>query len=127
MRFLWIILLFIPLFSQAQSPLEVAQAQLDAYNNQDIDAFAAVFAEDAEVYRNIGDTIPSMVGRDQIHQRYGSMFESNPDNKSTLMGRMVQGNFVFDHEYITGRNEPFKLMAIYEVEDGLIVRCWFAR
>ncbi len=107
--------------------MEVAQAQLDAYNNQDIDAFAAVFAEDAEVYRNIGDTIPSMVGRDQIHQRYGSMFESNPDNKSTLMGRMVQGNFVFDHEYITGRNEPFKLMAIYEVEDGLIVRCWFAR
>jgi len=39
--------LSLPQISLAQKlPVEVAQAQLDAYNAQDIDAFAAVFADD---------------------------------------------------------------------------------
>jgi len=109
------------------SPLVVVQKQLDAYNAQNIDEFAAVFAEDAEVYMNIGDTVPAMKGRAEIHERYGAMFRNNPQNKSTLMGRMVQGNFVFDHEWITGRDAEFKIVAIYEVVDGLIVRAWFVR
>ena len=84
--------------AQSKDPVAVVQRQLDTYNAQDIDAFAAVFAEDAKVYSNLGDSVPSMIGRDEIHQRYGAMFKANPDNKSTLLGRMVQGNFVFDHE-----------------------------
>jgi hypothetical protein len=127
MRSLLFAFIFLPAFCLAQKPVEVAQAQLDAYNEQDIDAFAEVFAENAEVFMNLGDSVPTMVGREVIRERYGKMFKDNPDNKSTLIGRMVQGNFVFDHEYITGRNEPFQLMAIYEVEGGKIVRCWFAR
>lgn len=110
-----------------QDPVKVVQAQLDAYNNQDVDAFAAVFAEDAKLYMNLGDTEPTMTGRDEIRRRYGAMFEANPENKSTLIGRMTQGNFVFDHEWITGRETPITIMAIYEVEDGKIIRCWFPR
>ena len=117
----------IQVFAQETSPLEVVQMQLDRYNAQDIDGFAAVFAEDAEIYMNIGDSIPAMVGRDEIHDRYGKMFRENPENKSILKGRMVQGNFVFDHEWITGRDSEFQIVAIYEVHDGLIVRAWFAR
>lgn len=120
--------LSLPQISLAQKlPVEVAQAQLDAYNAQDIDAFAAVFAVKAEVYMNLGDTVPAMLGREAIHQSYGAMFAANPNNKSTLIGRMVQGNFVFDHEHITGRDKPLQIMAIYEVEQGEIVRCWFVR
>ncbi|MGB6036325.1 MAG: nuclear transport factor 2 family protein, partial [Cryomorphaceae bacterium] len=93
-------LLYILCFSAttlfAQEPVEVVQAQLDAYNDQDADAFAAVFAEDAKLYLNLGDTEPTMTGRDEIRRRYGAMFEANPENKSTLIGRMTQGNFVFD-------------------------------
>jgi len=76
---------------------------------------------------NLGDTVPTMKGRDAIHKSYGAMFAANPNNKSILIGRMVQGNFVFDHEYITGRDKPLQIMAIYEVEQGEIVRCWFVR
>lgn len=131
-RFLCFSLLICTVFafhsSHAQpTPVEVAQAQLDAYNAQDIDAFAAVFAEGAEVFMNLGDTVPSMRGRAEIHRRYGKMFADHPNNKSTLIGRMVQGRFVFDHEYITGRDQPLQIMAIYEVEDGMILRCWFVR
>ncbi len=112
---------------EPKSPLEVVQEQLDTYNAQDIDGFANVFAEDAEVFINLGDSSATFVGREEIRKRYGEMFRENPTNKSTLMGRMVHGNFVIDHEYITGRSNPFKLMAIYEVRNGFIQRCWFAR
>jgi hypothetical protein len=113
--------------AQDTSPLEVVQRQLDAYNAQDIDGFASVFAEDAEIFRNIGETEPTMKGRDAIHAGYGKIFRENPQNKSTLLGRMVQGNFVFDHEWITGRDNTFKIVAIYEIKDGFISRAWFAR
>jgi len=111
----------------AQEPVEVVQAQLDAYNNQDINAFAAVFSPDAKLYLSLGDTVPTISGREEIRRRYGEMFQANPNNRSTLIGRMTQGNFVFDHEWITGRDEPLKIMAIYEVEEGLIIRGWFPR
>ena len=113
--------------AQQIEPLAVVQKQLDTYNAQDIDAFAAVFSENAEIFMNIGDKEPSMKGRNEIHERYGKMFEENPENKSTLKGRMIQGNFVFDHEHITGRNGAFEIVAIYEVKEGMIVRAWFVR
>ena len=110
-----------------ESPLEVVQKQLDTYNAQDLEGFVNVFAEDAQVFVNLGDSVASMTGRAEIKARYGAMFKANPENKSILKGRMVEGNFVIDHEYIVGRDEPFTLIAIYEVKNGLIQRCWFAR
>jgi hypothetical protein len=113
--------------THGRSPLATAQAQLDAYNAQDVDAFAAVFAENATIYQRIGDTIPSMQGREEIRKRYAALFAQYPNNYSTLTGRLVQGNYVMDHEYLTGRGEPVSIVAIYEVEAGEIIRCWFLR
>ena len=127
LAFLVLLLGIHPAFGKDNTPLAVVQRQLDTYNAQDIDGFAAVFSEDAEVFRNIGDSEPSIKGREAIHAAYGKLFRDNPRNKSTLMGRMVQGNFVLDHELITGRDSEFRIIAIYEVEDGLIVRAWFVR
>ena len=125
--FFLLALLWQPWSLLAQNLEAVVQAQLDAYNAQNIEMFADLFAEDAEIFMNIGDEEPGMIGREEIHSRYGKMFIENPQNKSTLMGRMVQGNFVFDHEYITGRSSSVKIVAIYEVQDGLIQRAWFVR
>jgi putative hydrolase of HD superfamily len=126
--FLSILLIIVSLCkAQSTDPVAVVQRQLDNYNAQNLDGFANTFAVDAEVFINLGDSVAGIVGRDQIRERYGRMFRDNPGNKSTLIGRMVQGNFVFDHEWITGRENDLKIMAIYEVEEGLIKRCWFAR
>ena len=121
--------LFLCLLSSAQTPppLAVVQKQLDAYNAQDIDAFEEVFAENAEVFRNIGDEKPYLEGRKKIRKEYKELFKENPNNKSTLMGRIVQGDFVIDHEWITGRGNEFEIVAIYEVRGGLIQRAWFIR
>lgn len=122
-----LLVLSLSVWAQDSSPLAIVQKQLDTYNAQDIDGFAAVFAEDVEIFSNIGDSVPSMKGREELHARYGKMFKENPQNKSTLKGRMVQGNFVFDHEWITGRDKEFSIVAIYEVQDGFIQRAWFVR
>jgi len=79
------------------------------------------------VFVNLGDSTATMVGKAAIKERYGAMFKKYPTNKSTLIGSMVQGNYVFDHEWINNGEREFKIVAIYEVEKGLIQRCWFAR
>ena len=114
-------------FAQSDDPVAVVQTQLDTYNAQDLDGFSKVFSEDVEIFMNLGDTAATIVGREALRERYGAMFEKNPENKSTLIGRMVQGNYVFDHEWITGNGREFKIVAIYEVNEGLIQRAWFAR
>lgn len=115
-------------FSQViPSPIEVVQAQLDAYNKQDIKAFAAVFAEDVLVFNKIGDTIPSLTGRVALEKRYGDLFKKYPKNYSTLKGRLIEGDYVIDHEWVTGREQPVNIVAIYEVKEGMIKRCWFIR
>lgn len=113
--------------AQGIPPVAVVQGQLDAYNAQDVDAFADLFAEDAEIFRNIGDEEPYLEGRRKIRKQYKELFKENPQNKSTLIGRIVQGNYVIDHEWITGRAEELKIVAIYEVQNGLIRRAWFVR
>jgi len=40
--------------------------------------------------------------------------------------RMIVGNKVIDHERVYGMAEqPYEVMVVYEVQDGLIVNAWF--
>jgi hypothetical protein len=119
--------LSLPSQSQSMTAIEVVQKQLDFYNRQDVKSFAAMFAEDVQVFQQLGDSLPSLQGRKSVEKRYGDIFKQFPNNRSTLLGRMVQGDFVIDHEWITGRDKEVRIMAIYEVKDGLIKRCWFIR
>jgi hypothetical protein len=112
---------------QHPTAVETVQRQLDAYNKQDITAFADVFASDVALYNNLGDSVPAIVGRQALIERYSQLFKRYPNNKCTLIGRMLQGDVVIDHEWITGRESPLKIIAIYEVKEGLIKRCWFIR
>jgi hypothetical protein len=113
--------------AQTPGPLETVQRQLDTYNRQDLKGFAACFSEDVQWYRRLGDSLPALVGRKAVEKFYAEMFRNYPNNKSTLLGRMVQGQLVIDHEWITGREKDMRIVAIYEVQEGLIVRCWFIR
>jgi hypothetical protein len=114
-------------FGQANRlPADVVQAQLVAYNAGDIDAFLAVFAEDAKLYR-LGNDEPFAAGKEQLRTLYGKLFENSPDLHSEVTTRTVIGNRVIDYERITGRNgqaEPWFIVMIYEVEEGLIRRAW---
>jgi len=107
----------------------VVQKQLDAYNAKDIEAFLAVFNEEAEIY-NLGDATPIAKGKDNLRAIYGKLFNDSPNLNSTVINRSVVGNTVFDYELITGRNnntEPYYLMAIYVIENQEIKTCYFVR
>lgn len=107
----------------------VVQKQLEAYNAKDLEAFVAVFHPEAELY-NLGNDTPIAKGKEELLSVYGRLFEQSPNLRSDVVSRMVIGNKVMDYEVITGRNkqsEPMYLVAIYEVEEGLIRRCYFVR
>ena len=110
-----------------RSPLEVVQAQLDAYNRKDIDALVDTYAQDAEQFTLHGDRISK--GREQLRSQLLSRFKE-PDLHAQLVSRTVIGNFVTDSEIIT-RNFPeglgtLEMLCIYEVAHGFIQQASFA-
>jgi hypothetical protein len=109
---------------KAQSAEEIVQANLDAYNNRDIDLFMEYIADDIEMY-NLAECEPYMRGKEMVRDRYAAYFENSPQLHSEIKKRIVFDNKVIDHEYITGSNgssEPFEMIFMYEVKDGLIVK-----
>ncbi|MBB6097142.1 hypothetical protein HNR42_000556 [Deinobacterium chartae] len=101
------------------------QAQLEAYNARDIDRFAAQYTEDVEIFR-LPATEPFVRGRAQVHAEWGATFARHPALHCRLRARTVQGNFVVDHEEVSGlRDDLVQVTAIYQVEGGLIRRVWF--
>ena len=108
------------------TPSEVAQAQLDAYNARDIDAFMAFWAEDAQVF-----AFPSQLlagGAAAIRERHVARFKE-PNLFGRLLNRIAAGGMVVDHEVVTrtfpeGRGQV-EVIAIYEIEGSRIRKAWF--
>lgn len=116
----------------AQSDLEkqaekLAQQQLDAYNNRDIDAFLLPYAEDVKVY-NFPDQL-QFQGLTEMKDLYGRMFVRTPDLHCRLVNRIVMGNTVIDQEEVTisPKDPPFRAIAIYKIKDGKIAEVYFIR
>jgi uncharacterized protein (TIGR02246 family) len=104
----------------------IVQAQLDAYNAQDIEAFMALFADDCIIAGLNGATTHQ--GASAIRERYAQLFAQYPENHATLVNRIVVGDVVVDHEDIArSPDERFTAAAIYTVKNGLIARVDFFR
>lgn len=99
--------------------------QLEAYNNRDIDTFASAFSDTVKVFRQPG--ILTYQGRDELHKRYGQMFENTPDLHCQLVNRIVSGNIVIDHERVRfSKDQPRReAIAVYRVRNGEIVEVTF--
>jgi uncharacterized protein (TIGR02246 family) len=105
----------------------IAQAQLDAYNAQNLEAYVAYFAPDC-VISGLNGT-PTETSRDAIKARYAKAFAQFPQNKAELKSRIAVGNTVVDHELVIRApgGEQFEIIAIYTFKDGLISRVDFAK
>jgi hypothetical protein len=105
----------------------VAQAQLDAYNAQDLDAHCAHFAEDVVVAGLNGDV--ARTGIEAYRAFYAKTFADFPGNKAKLLNRIVVGANVIDHEHVDRGNgePPFQVAAIYTFKGDKIARVDFAR
>lgn len=109
-------------------PAALAERQLAAYNARDLDAFAACFSEDVEVY-DFTDGL-SLKGREAFRARYVERFKCE-GLEAIAVHRAVIGDRVIDHErvWLEGRDTsaPIDLVVIYTARDGLIARVDFIK
>lgn len=104
----------------------VVARQLDAYNARDIDAFMRCWADDALYYQHPATLLAS--GAEAIRERHVTRFRE-ANLHGALLHRMSVGNTVVDRERVT-RSFPegpgqVDVIAIYQVENGLIAKAWF--
>jgi hypothetical protein len=109
------------------SNADLIQAQLEAYNAQDLDAYCAFFAETVVVADLNGAT--STEGLSAYRAKYDRVFKQFPQNKVELINRMVCGSTVIDHEKVVRSpgGDTFEVIAIYTLADGKIARVDFAK
>jgi uncharacterized protein (TIGR02246 family) len=106
---------------------ELIQKQLDAYNNQNIEAFLACYAEDAVLAGMNGDVTHR--GLAAIRKRHEDLFYEFPKNHARLVNRIDLGTTVIDHEQVerSPGGDRFEVAAIYTIKHGKIARVDFAR
>jgi hypothetical protein len=100
---------------------------VEAYNARDARALANFFAIDA-VHGNLNAT-DAIRGREAIYARYVDVFTTYRENHSDIVHRIAYGDYVIDHERVrrSPTTEPFDVVAIYTMKDGLVARIDFVR
>lgn len=107
------------------TPLAIVEAQLDAYNAHALDPFCACFADDVEIFR-MPTAAPDLVGLAALRAFYAEHRFNRPALHSEILGRIVIGDKVIDHERIAGlADEPVEVVAIYRIVDDKIATVWF--
>lgn len=108
-----------------ESPEQIVQRQLIAYNAGNIEAFLSTFAEDVKAYEFPNKLI--MEGKEKFREVYGKKFKENPSLHSKLLNRTVLDNKVIDTEQITSNSLDYTIIAIYEISNGKIVKATFLK
>ena len=106
---------------------QLAQAQLDAYNASDLDAFIACYHPDVQV---LDEETTSITGREQMRERYRDLFEEWSFGAS-VPERLVVGRHCVDRELFwridpdSGERTEGEILVRYSAADGLIARVQF--
>jgi hypothetical protein len=96
------------------------QAQLDAYNAHDVEAFAACYAADVKIFDAAGALVTQ--GTDALRARYAALFAASPQLHAEVTQRTRIGTpeawYVVDTERVSGRQEPgsptrFDVLVLY--------------
>jgi putative hydrolase of HD superfamily len=105
--------------------VEPVQRQLEAYNARDLAAFLEPYAPDVRIFRPPAAE-PVLVGRDAMAAHYAAHRFNLPGLHAEILGRLVVGNKVIDHERIAGIGPlPVQAVAVYQVRQGSIQTVWF--
>lgn len=110
-------------FVAEESPRTIVQKQLEAYNARDIEAFMATYSENIKLYHYPNNLF--LEGQAKMREHYRTFFKSTPDLYCEIKNRIVIGNKVIDEEYVTVNGSKISAVAIYEVENGKIVKVTF--
>lgn len=120
----------LPVFAQGRQQdtalaIQLAQAQLDGYNQRNIDKFLEPYADTVAIYQFPGRFLYR--GKEQMRKEYAAMFQQLPDLHCTLVKRIAVGNTVIDEESVLIRKgaPPIHAVAIYTIAGGKIATVTF--
>lgn len=105
------------------TPEQLVQQQLNAYNAHDLDAFLAPYADDVELYQFPAKLIYK--GKDKMRPDY-MFITKTPGLYCRILERIVQDNMIVDHEEVTWTGgKAVHAVAIYVIEKGKIAKVYF--
>ena len=110
----------------------LAQGQLDAYNNRDIEKFCSYYHPQVEAWDVNGQTFQTELicrGIDSFKKIYDQKFKNTPGLFCELKNRIITSFSVLDEEIVTlKQHEPqVHAVAIYHFKDNLIYRIHFTK
>ena len=110
--------------SESQSPLDVVNQRMSAYNSHDLTAFMALYSDDIEVF-----TYPDKsLGKGKKHLRsiFEPMFQDGVVQVE-IHHQIAKDKYVVNHETVSNGANATEYVSIYEVSDGLIQSVRFVR
>lgn len=111
--------------------VDLAEAQLIAYNNRDLDAFLIPYGDSVKIFNDLEEF--GYQGKVGMRENYASWFSSVDTLHCEVVNRIATGNTVIDHENVVfrmaGEKEivQFEAIAIYKVAAGKIQEVHFVR
>ena len=105
------------------TPEDLAQRQLNAYNVRNIEAFLEPYADDVEIYDYPNSF--QFKGKETMRKIYSDMFARVPNLHCQLVERIVQGNIVIDKERVQFGEKLVEAVAIYHIENAKIKKVYF--
>lgn len=113
-----------------QSPDEVVERYLAAYNDHDIEAMLELVDPQVQWLSIDGDRISvETEGAGALAEAMRGYFEAVPSTHSSIESMMVSGKRVSVHERAhwesSGQPRSQAALSVYEIADGRIVRVWY--
>lgn len=107
---------------------QIIQAQIEAYNERNIIKMMSFFSPEIEIF-NFAESEPVIKGYLNVEKVYKDLFETSSELNAEILNRIVFDNKVIDLERITGPGGVLisKVVAIYELSEGLIRKVHFMR
>ena len=106
------------------SPTDLVQRQLDAYNERNIESFLELYDNNVEAYLYPTNKI-AFKGKEAMKKIYSKIFKETPNLHCELINRITQGNKVIDKERVQFGNDIIEVVAIYFIEKNKITKIHF--
>ncbi len=107
-----------------QSPLSVVNKRMAAYNQHDLTAFLATYAEDVQIYTYPDKHLTD--GKAELQSIFEPMF-NEAFVKVTIHHQIEKDSYVTNHETVEYPNATIDYVSIYKVVNSLITEVRFVR
>lgn len=96
-----------------QTPEELANEQLEAYNNRDIEAFLVPYSDSVKVYND--QRVLLFQGKETMREQYEGLFDRTPNLNCNLLNRIAIGDTVIEHEEVTFGDRTIYAIVMYRI------------